>query len=432
MHRIATYIRVAAVMVFLAPAVTAAQAPPPLDRPDLRRYVTEVLQRNDALGAAFLDLHAATERIAPAGALPDPVIEFGMRSVPIPSFDFEREAMTQLPIGVRQDFPFPGKQAARTDVARRDSVLTAAGTQGVEAVLVVRATAAYFALAHARSAVDLWQARIGLADQAVVTARARYETGGTPQSDLLRAELRRADLVERAFDLDAGVDAALADVDALRGGTGGSIAPVDLVDTVGRLALAVLGDTLPDLESLGIRLEAGNPELRIARARVERARSEARVFAIAARPDFFVAVQNGIRFGDRQPFLSATVGLSLPIWSGRKQTPAARAADRALEAEQRRYEDLTIRLLGDLRSRVARLQALRSRVADLQSEVLPLAEAASGSALSAYAAGTTDLSAVLDAQDDLLQARLRFARLLMDYGHERAALAALLGEEWYR
>ena len=64
--------------------------------------------------------------------------------------------------------------------------------------------------------------------------------------------------------------------------------------------------------------------------------------------------------------------------------------------------------------------------------MLPLAAAASQSALSAYATGATDLSAVLDVQDDLFQARLRLARLVMDYGAERAALAALLGEEWYR
>jgi len=432
MHRITTAARVVAVVASLVPAAAGAQTPPPLDRPDLRRYVTEVLERNAGLGAASLELEAATERIAPAGALPDPVIEFGMRSVPIPSFDFDREAMTQLPIGIRQNFPFPGKQAARADVARQDSALAAAGTGSVETALAARAAATFYRLAYARSAEDLWQARIALADQAAITARARYATGSAPQVDPLRAELRKADLVEQAFELASMIEQTQADLDALRGGRGDAIPFVDLTQSDGGPALAVLRDTLANAQELAGHLEAGNSELRIARARVERARSESRVYAIASRPDFFVSVQNGIRFGGRQPFLSATAGLTIPLWAGRKQAPAARAAERAREAEEQRYEDLSDRITGDLRAGVARLRGLRSRVGELRREVLPLAAAASESALSAYTAGATDLSAVLDAQDDLFRARLRLARLVMDYGAERAALAALLGEEWYR
>ena len=432
MHRIATYVRVVAVVATLVPAAAVAQAPPPLDRPDLRRYVAEVLTRNAARGAAFLDLEAATERIAPAGALPDPVVEFGMRSVPIPSFDFAQEAMTQLPIGVRQNFPGLGKQAARTEVARQDSALAAAGTGRVDADLVVRAAGAFFRLAYTQSAVELWQARIDLADQAVITARARYATGAAPQSDLLRAELRRADLIERAFELASALEETRADLDALRGGSGDPVPSVDLTDPSSAAVVGVTRDTLGDSGQLEVELEIGNPDLRVARARVERARSEARVFAIAGRPDFFVALQNGIRFGGREPFLSATAGLSVPLWAGRKQAPAARAADRALEAEQGRYKDLAARLRGELLARIARLRALGSQVGELGREVLPRASAASESTLSAYATGATELSAVLDAQDDFVQARLRLARLVMDYAAERAALSALLGEEWYR
>lgn len=432
MHRIATFARVVSVVAYLAPAVAVAQAPPPLDRPDLRRFVAEVLERNAARGAALLDLEAATERIAPAGALPDPVIEFGMRSVPIPSFDFEREAMTQLPIGVRQNFPFPGKQAARTAVARQDSVLAAAGTGRVDAALAARSAAVFYRLAHTRTAVALWQERIELAEKAVITVRARYATGDAPQSDLLRAELRRADLVERAFELASAVEETRADLDALRGGPGETIPAIDLADPSGAAALAVLRDTLSDTRKLSSLLEAGNPDLGVARARVERKRSQSRVFAIAARPDFFVSLQNGVRLGGRQPFLSATAGLTVPLWAGRKQAPAARAAERSLEAEERRYEDLAARLMGELRARASRLLALDAQVRVLGREVLPLAAAASESALSAYATGETELTAVLDAQDDLFQARLRLARLVMNYAAERAALAALLGEEWYR
>lgn len=432
MHRIATYFWVVAGAGSVGPGLVVAQAPPALDDPGLHRYVEEVLTRNTALAAARLDLRAAGERIAPAGALPDPVVGFGMQAVPVPSFDFEREAMTQLPIGIRQDFPFPGKQGARTDVARRDSSVRAGETGRLEAVLAAQGAGAFFALAYADAAVEIWHSRIELAARAVATARARYETGAAPQADLLRAELQRAGLVEAALGLAAEAEEARARIDALRAGPGDAVQTPILTDPESSQVLAVVGDTIPGIVGLRERLILGNPELRVGRARVEGARAQARVFAIAARPDFFLSLQNGVRFGGRQPFLTATAGLSVPIWASRKQKPAARAAAFAEEAEQARYEDRRARLEGELQALVARLGARRARVRQLRDEVLPLAEAASESALASYATGASDLTAVLEAQDDLFEARLQLARLVTDFSAERAALSALLGEEWYR
>ncbi len=39
---------------------------------------------------------------------------------------------------------------------------------------------------------------------------------------------------------------------------------------------------------------------------------------------------------------------------------------------------------------------------------------------------------VLDTQDDLFRAQLRLAQLISDYGADRAQLAAVVGEEWYK
>ncbi|MDX1393472.1 MAG: TolC family protein [Gemmatimonadota bacterium] len=432
MHRTLALLCFFGGLAVAAADIAVAQAPASLDDPNLRRYVEEVLARNAGLAAADLETVAATERMAPAGALPDPVLQFGAQAVPVPSFDFDEEAMTQLPIGIRQDFPSPGKQGARTDVARQDSSVAVAGADRMETELSASAARVYFELAYASTAEEIWRSRVELAGEAVATARVRYATGGVPQVDLLRAEVRRARLVEMALDPAAEVEAARARADALRGGPGATIEAADLADDEATMVLAVLNDTLPGIGSLEGALDLANPDLRVARARVERARSAARVFAIAARPDFYVSLQTGVRFGDREPLVSAVAGLSLPLWSGRKQDPASRAATLAQEAEEARYEDLRARLGGEVRARRARLDALRGRVQVLRDEVLPLAAAASESGLASYATGETDLTTVLAAQDELFEARLQLARLVAGFGAERAALAALLGEEWYR
>lgn len=424
---------VAALALALGTALpAAAQQASPLDQPGLREYVTQVLARNAALAAASSDLEAAVERIRPAGALPDPILSFGMMSVPVPSFDFDEEAMTQLPVGLRQVFPFPGKQGARTAVARGDSAVTALGIETTTAILAAEAAAAFFELAYASTALEVWRHRVELADQALRTARTRYQTGQVPQTDLLRAELRRARLAEEGHRFAAEVEAAAARADAFRGGPGDSIRVPGLARPDSVVLQAALRDTLTAREQLTQILHASNPLLRQAAAHVDRARASARVFAIAARPDFAVGLQTGIRFGGREPFLTAIVGISVPLWAGRKQSPAARASTLEVRSSEQRYDDLQVRLEAALAAQVASLTGLRERIEEVSERVLPLAEAASFSALRSYGVGVVELTAALETQDELFQVELEFARLLSDYGAQRAALSALLGEEWYR
>ncbi len=360
------------------------------------------------------------------------MVTTGLVTVPAPSFDFTAERMTRVPIVIRQYFPFPGKQGAKTAVARADSTLSNSILDATEAGLVEAAVVAFYHLAYAGTAVDVWNARVALADQAAQVAQSRYETGAVPQTDLLRAQLRRAQLEEERRQIDASLASSEAQLDALRGGPAESISPLSLLRPAGGVALDITSDSPVADTALAHQLATANPVLLVANAEVERADRAAHVYAIAARPDFVVSVESGVRFGGREPLLTALIGVSVPLWTGRKQAPAARAAQLDVESARQRYEDLMARLVGDLRSVVADLDALQARIRQTDEEIIPLANAASASALQRYAVGDVQFATVLDTQDGLFRARLKLARLVADYGISRARLATLIGEEWYK
>lgn len=410
-----------------APAQSAA-----FEAPGLRAYVRQVLARNAGLRAAGARAGAAVERIAPAGALPDPTLSLGAMSVPVTSFDLDREPMTQVPtIALQQRFPFPGKQGALAGVARAESTLAQASRAVLETALAAAAARAYYDLASARTAFAIWRGRVTLAVQAIAVSRVRYETGAAPQTDLLRARLRRAELDEAGDALESALVAAAARADALRAGARDSI-PAPLLVGPGRRASISPDPAFPADSALSRELDARNPRLGEARAEAERAAREARVAAIAARPDFTLGLQNGVRLGGREPFVSATVGLVIPLWASRKQSPAARAARLDAEAARERYRDLTTHLEGELSAETAELRAVAARINRMENEILPLADGAAASALARYRVGGVEFTAVLETQDELFRAELRLARLVADFGAARARLAALLGEEWYR
>ena len=425
-----TWCMAACVVMWWLPAPLHGQDPI-LRAPGVREYVRQVLLGNAGYAAARSRVAAAGARIAPAGALPDPTLTLGILAVPTPSFDFTAERMTRLPIGLRQRFPFPGKQAASTALARADSAVLGESLYAIEARLAAEAAGVFYELAYAETALRIWRSRVALADQAIAVAQARYETGAAPQTDLLRARLRRAQLEEEGWDLDAAVAQVRAHADALRGGAGDTIAALVLVNPDRRPAVEIRSDTLA-AERLLMQLTERSPGLRVATATVTRAERNAGVFDVAGRPDFTVALETGIRFGGREPLTTALVGISVPLWSGRKQAPAARAAHHDAAAAQHEYDDLLARLTGELQDRFADLVSLQARTVQTADEIIPLAGAASTSALQRYQVGAVEFTTVLDTQDDMFGAQLRLARLIAEYGTARAHLAALVGEEWYR
>ena len=110
------------VIVVAIPTVAAAghAQSPVFQARGLREYIGDVLVSNAAYAAARAHLDAAGERIAPAGALPNPTLALGVMSLPVPSFDFTAERMTRIPVGLEQHFPYSqaNKRQVRPSLAR--------------------------------------------------------------------------------------------------------------------------------------------------------------------------------------------------------------------------------------------------------------------------------------------------------------------------
>ncbi|MGH7608298.1 MAG: TolC family protein, partial [Gemmatimonadales bacterium] len=243
-----------------------------LQEPGLLSYVRDVLTGNAGRAAAEFRVAASREAVAPAGALPDPMLTLGAMSVPTPSFDVRAEPMTQVPTAqLEQRFPFPGKQGARTAVARADRFVRVELLSLRDAGLAHAAARAYYGLAYARTAIKLWRERVALAVQALRVTETRYATGAVPQTDALRARLRRAQLADEGLAIEAAMTAAVARADALRGGTGDAIA-------TGPLEIRA-DEPSPDSVLLA-ELEARSPALRVASAEATRAERQAHVRGI--------------------------------------------------------------------------------------------------------------------------------------------------------
>ena len=397
----------------------------------LQSLVGEALARSPTLAQRQAAVRAATLRIRPAGALPDPMFSVGVMDLLLPRFEFNRSDFTEVDAELSQEIPWPGTLSARSGVMRA----AAAGARGEEGAvrreLVGAIAIAYYRLGYTVTALETLRHQQQLLEAAVQLSTTRYATGAAPQSDPLQAKLARDRLQSEAFVLESERVAALAAVNALRNRPPRDSVPVTPIDPA-TVRAGVPSE--PPTDSLVALALAAHPRLAIGRAAVDAASRTIQVERLGARPDFTVTLRYGYRpaFGGQfnlPDFFSAFIGLRLPIWAGRKQNrlaDAARADSTGAAAELR---DAELQLSRDVAEAAARVQASQQRLALLVDGVLPTARGTVESVMRSYQVGRAEFLTLLSVEDARFRAELEAAEVAAHYLTQLVMLRQLTAGE---
>ena len=151
-------------LAWAAPMTAAADRPPPTD-PQLADLLSEAVANNPELAAARSERDAAQQRIAPAGALEDPMLELGVINAPLDPLSLRREDMTMKMLGLSQKLPFAGKRDLRRAVATADADSMELAVQEASNKLVRDVRVAYEELAfNAESQRNVARTRTALGE----------------------------------------------------------------------------------------------------------------------------------------------------------------------------------------------------------------------------------------------------------------------------
>jgi outer membrane protein, heavy metal efflux system len=171
-----------------------------------------------------------------------------------------------------------------------------------------------------------------------------------------------------------------------------------------------------------------HPRLQARQAAVLAAEQSVHVERLAARPDFMLMTRYGARpLGS--DFFSASVGLRLPIWAGRKQHRLADAARADLEAAQAAEAEEAAALRAELQTAQGQVESGRRRLGLLTGKVIPAAQATVDAVLRGYRLGQTDFLTVLATEDSLYRAELDAAMIAAEHLTHLVMLQQLLLRE---
>ena len=434
---------------------TAARAQRASSDVALDSLIRIAIERNADLAAANARADAARNRIAPAGARPDPMLMLGIVNLPVRKPSLTDDDMTMKVIGIRQELPYPGKLGLMRKAAGIEARQATLVRDSTRLAVVRGMRTAYYEVAYIDAAMDIARrTHATLLDVATVAER-RYAAGQGEQQEVIRATLeatRVNETMNGLIERRVGVASTLSAV------AGTSVPlnerarlPERLVRMRGvstpdsiRFATAELGSRatgapllpLADVQQLAI---SNNPGIQALQLEHELARTRASLARKERLPDFDLSVEYGQRSGSsmgrgtgRADMISLTVSMPLQVQQSSKQRPLIRAAiaETASTADaQRAAENM-------LRANVTRLYSEAERnytlLALYRKALLPQARAAISAATAAYRSGTGSFVAVLEGQSTVLQLESGYERALADFAQRLAELEEIVGAEVVR
>jgi len=420
--------RLAAFSLALAFGAPIAGADDPLAAgpSPLAALVAEALANNPEIIAARSELDAAQQRIPAAGALDDPMFEFGIVNAPLDSLNPRREDMAMKMLGFGQRLPFPGKRGLRRAVAEADAGSIELAVQEISNRIERDVRVAYEELAFNDEAQRIVGRTRGALAQLAAIARSRYEVGQAAQSDVLDAQIELEQLGVELLRLAAENTALQQDLQRLLGRTG----PAPRIHVAGQLLAA---DPEPDTASSNHAIDS-RPQLLALQSLVERSSRSIELAQREYYPDFDVKLQYGQRDRaldgtPRDDMVSLTVGFNLPIWRKSRLEPQVAEARAMRRQAQSLLLAQRLETRTGLDTQLALARQWRASAKLYQSTLLPQARAATASALAAYRVGRVDFVTLRQAQLREFEVSTDLARAIASHNRAIAEIGLLVGRE---
>lgn len=407
------------------PALPGLSLPAVYSATPLNKLVAEALQNNPEIRAASKEREAAQHRVAPAGALDDPMLEAGVLNLPSNSLRFDREDMTMKMIGLSQRLPYPGKRGLRQDVATKDAETVGYGYQETVNRVARDIKTAYFDLGLTIEMTRLVEKNKLILDQFLRIAEARYGVGQGTQADVLKAQTQLSKMVDELLKLARERPTIEAELNRMLGRSANVATPLPEPPQLREETL--------NLELLRETSLTQRPQLLALQSIISRNEKALDLARKEYYPDFDVRLSYGQRDNmpdgtRRSDTVSLTVAINLPVWRGDKLAPRVAESlamrDQALSMYQAQRNEVDAKLRQQAAAAEQNLKSARL----YQTAILPQARLTVESALAAYRVNRVDFLTLLDSQMTVFNYEISLATAMANYNKALAEINLLTGK----
>ena len=377
------------------------------ERLNLGDLITETL-RNPEILAAQKRYEAARQRPSQVSSLPDPVLSPGYTSNgrPWPGAGLGTEPTSSIGLMFSQEFPYPGKQKLRGDVAVKEAEVEFQNYQSTQLNVLSRLKQAYYRRVYAITAVGVFDRDLELLRKLLRITEARYSVGRAAQQDIFKTQTQMSILETRRLQIEREQGARAAEINSLLNRRPDSPLgqPVDLQPQ----------ELSSDLKQLYASVRENSPMLRRDQKMIERAEVATNMARKEYYPDYTLS-GGYFNQGSMPSMYQFRADIKLPIYFFRKQRPGVAEQAQNLAQARHNYEAtnqvLAFRikddyLMADTSSRLVKIYG---------QDVIPQASLALESSLASYETGAVDFLSVLTNYITLLEYELNYHEEMQNF-----------------
>jgi len=355
-------------------------------------------------------------------SLPDPRLLLGAVNVPVDTFDLDQEPMTQLKVGVIQNFPRGDTLALKQQQSQFLSRSASAMAEDAKLKTISEVRETYLNLYYEIAAYEIINETRLLFSELVKITESSYAAGRVNQQDVLLADLELSRLDDRATKIQA-----LEETDRTK-----------LAQWIGDAAWTEINTEFPVLPEVPDEVDLNqvipqHPLIRAESAKVEASKKMTEMARQEYKPGWSATLDYGYRSGnntdgtERADFASALVSLDIPLFTGNRQDKTVAANEQKI-ASARYAKDDRLRTLKQLYEKNQHLwKRLGERKILYETRLLTAAKNNSRAALNAYQSGVSEFNTLMRAQITELDVRLENLRIRVDRAIAQAKILYVIG-----
>ncbi|MCR9349168.1 TolC family protein [Vibrio alginolyticus] len=389
---------------------------------------------NDGNRKQYLAQSAAMRETGVASAtLMDPKLKVGFGGLPVDSFKFDEDPMTNISVGLMQQF----ERGSTLDLQQKKANQQADGlglqVHARELEVANSMTQLWLELGYQQRAEQIMLENRKLMKEMESFIQTNYSIGKSEAQDLLNAQLQVSKLDEK---LQANAQMQRRLISQLSEWLGSDwLATEQALYATNQLNWDTLNSKLASSKDSTKHYQqlSQHPMVKMADVSISANKTQVEIAEQAYNPQFGVEVMYAYRQADNMmgepasDLVSAYLTMDIPLFTGDRQDRNLAAAQYQVGAAQSQKDTLLTQMNAKVNTLLVDRGNLTQRLERYQSTLLPQAKARIQAVERGYQNNTAQFNDVISATTDELALRLEQQRLLTDLNIANSNLATLLG-----
>ncbi|WP_198264604.1 TolC family protein [sulfur-oxidizing endosymbiont of Gigantopelta aegis] len=357
------------------------------------------------------------------GQLNDPKMQVALANMPTDTFDFDQENMTQLKVGIIQQFPSGDTLSIKQAKTQKQSELFLSKIADRKLSIIKEVRLTYFEIYYWEEAKKTIVQNQRFFSQLVEIVQSMFSVGRNNQQDLIRAQLELSRLDDRIVKITQKINMQRSKLSRWVRDQNSTHA---LSSQLPELSIPEISDEFETLSQLFY----SHPKIQEIDKQIDISREDIALAKEAFKPGWALNVGYAYRDnkpkefggGSRSDFVSAGVTFDLPMFTANRQDKKLLSKEHKLQALKDKRVSMLRQLVASLQQQQAVEEQLQNRHQLYINLLMPQAKQQTQASLLAYQSDRGDFADVMRAYIDDLNVKLDERRIAVDHLQSKAKI----------